>query len=532
MSQTNTEIVATQVDEYLNDLVSKEQFSGSVLIAKDDQIIISKGYGMANYEHDVPNTPYTKFKIYSISKQFTAMAIMILHEEGVLSVHDPICNYLDNCPQAWEPITIYHLLIQTSGLENYFNTEGITDLLRLPKTLETFIDLIRERPLKFTPGTQISRNDSNFLLLTAIIESATGKSYADFVKEKIFEPLGMFNSGVDKSEMVLKHRASGYSRDSGGSLANTIYELVDAQSGGGHIYSTVEDMYLWHLALETNQLVSQQTLDDILLPCNSNYGSDCYVLPIPVGGNNSQEVFGHVGGWWGFRAYLGRIPAENVCLVVLMNIDFGQAGQVNSDLHDMIANIPLLTAHWKLDETDGGIAHDSAGQNDGTLKGEPFWQPAEGMVDGAILLDGVDDSIDVGAVLNPSDGPFSVVAWVKGGAPGQTVISQADGFDWLGTDPLDGSLMTELHQRSGRLSSPLLSQTIITDGEWHRIGFVFDGSFRKLYIDGLVVAQDAQSSLRGSENGIYIGTGKAMEPGTYWSGLIDDVRIYNRVVIP
>jgi hypothetical protein len=123
------------------------------------------------------------------------------------------------------------------------------------------------------------------------------------------------------------------------------------------------------------------------------------------------------------------------------------------------------------------------------------------------------------------------VAWVKGGAPGQTVISQADGVDWLGADPLDGSLMTEL-QSSGRLSSPLLSQTIITDGEWHRIGFVFDGLFRKLYIDGLVVARDAQSLLRGSENSIYIGTGKAMEPGTYWAGLIDDIRIYSRVVIP
>ncbi len=190
-----------------------------------------------------------------------------------------------------------------------------------------------------------------------------------------------------------------------------------------------------------------------------------------------------------------------------------------------------LAAHWALDEIEGDIAYDSAAVNDAVVIGSPLWLPTGGMVDGAILLDGVDDCVIAGPVLNPLDGPFSVFAWVQGGVPGQTVISQIDGADWLGTDPLDGALMTEL-KSPGRLGSSLLSQTVITDGNWHRIGFVWDGSNRTLYVDGIAVAQDTQDALAGSLGGLYIGCGMAMEAGTFWSGLIDDVRIYNRAVTP
>ncbi|MHC4508942.1 MAG: Kelch repeat-containing protein [Planctomycetota bacterium] len=188
-----------------------------------------------------------------------------------------------------------------------------------------------------------------------------------------------------------------------------------------------------------------------------------------------------------------------------------------------------LLAHWKLDETEGEIAYDSAAVNDAVVIGSPLWLPAGGMVDGAILLDGVDDSVIAGPVLNPSDGPFSVFAWVQGGVPGQTVISQVDGADWLGTDPLDGALITEL-KSPGRVGSSLLSQTVVTDGNWHRMGLLWDGSFRTLYVDGVAVAEDTQDVLEDSYNGLNIGTGNAMAPGTFFSGLIDDVRIYNRAL--
>jgi len=188
-----------------------------------------------------------------------------------------------------------------------------------------------------------------------------------------------------------------------------------------------------------------------------------------------------------------------------------------------------LLAYWKLDETEGPFAADSAGQHDGTLHGEPLWQPTAGAVDGALEFDGIDDYVSTEFVLNPADGEFSVFAWIKGGAPGQAVLSQAGGANWLCVDILEGNLMTEL-KATGRGAAAILSQTVITDGNWHRVGFVWDGSQRILYVDDVEVAIDTQSGLESSEGGLYIGTGKAMESGTHWSGLIDDVRIYNRAV--
>ncbi len=201
-----------------------------------------------------------------------------------------------------------------------------------------------------------------------------------------------------------------------------------------------------------------------------------------------------------------------------------------------------LLAYWKLDETEGTIAFDSTGEHDGTLYGEPLWQPEGGIVDGALAFDGTDDYVSTDFVLNPADGPFSVFAWIKEGAPGQVIISQADrtvfnvavpGTTWLSTDPAEGKLMTEL-LTPGRGGVPIVSETVITDGNWHRIGFVWDGSYRYLYIDGAEVAKDTESfsELESSRGGLYLGAGKNLEPSSFFSGLIDDVRIYNRAVTP
>lgn len=189
-----------------------------------------------------------------------------------------------------------------------------------------------------------------------------------------------------------------------------------------------------------------------------------------------------------------------------------------------------LVRYWKLDETEGAIAYDNTGNNDGIVTGEPLWLSSAGQIDGALQFDGIDDYVSTDFVLNPVDGPFSILAWVSGGVPGQVVVSQQSAANWLMADA-EGNLMTEL-KGPGRSAKPLQSQTNITDGNWHRIGFVWDGSNRTLYVDGIAVAEDTQDSLHGSDIGLYIGCGKGMEPATYWSGLIDDVRIYNRVVIP
>jgi len=219
------------------------------------------------------------------------------------------------------------------------------------------------------------------------------------------------------------------------------------------------------------------------------------------------------------------------------SVDINRDGMVDDkDLEilmeywDQNVDDPTLLAHWALDETEGAVAYDSAGTNNAVLSGNPTWQPTMGQLNGALELDGIDDCIITGPVLNPAEGPFSVLAWVKGGAAGQVVVSELNS-NWLCTDPSNGELTTELTCQ-GRSTIPLLSQTVITDGEWHRVGLVWGGSNRTLYVDDVIVAQDTQGSLKESNSGLYIATGKAMEAGTFWSGLIDEVRIYKRAVSP
>ena len=202
---------------------------------------------------------------------------------------------------------------------------------------------------------------------------------------------------------------------------------------------------------------------------------------------------------------------------------------------------PTLVAHWKLDEAEGDIAYDSAAANDGTVHGDPVWQPSGGKVDGALAFDGTDDYVSTPFILDPAAGAFSVFAWIKEGAPGQVIISQADrtifgttispGSAWLSTDPAEGKLMTEL-QGPGQTGGPLASQTVVTDGGWHRVGLTWDSSNRILYVDDVEVARDTQPQFGSSREGLYIGAGNNLEPGSFFSGLIDDVRIYNRAVTP
>jgi hypothetical protein len=190
-------------------------------------------------------------------------------------------------------------------------------------------------------------------------------------------------------------------------------------------------------------------------------------------------------------------------------------------------------AHWKLDETEGTIAHDSADDHDGILHGDRVWQPEGGKIGGALQLDGADDYISTPFFLDPATGAFSIFAWVKGGAPGQVIVSQVDGMNWLLADPSDGNLMTSLSAPAGRsLPKPLASESVITDGQWHRVGFVWDGKNRILYVDDVEVARDTQASLAASQGGLSIGAGEGLEAGSFWSGLIDDVRIYDRAVTP
>ena len=192
---------------------------------------------------------------------------------------------------------------------------------------------------------------------------------------------------------------------------------------------------------------------------------------------------------------------------------------------------PELVAYWKLDETEGTMANDSASNIKAELYGDPIWQPTDGMVDGALMLDGIDDLVATYNILNLSAGQLSVFAWVKGGAPGQVVVSQCRGVNWLMADASQGYLKTDL-KGSGRTAQSLVSEVTITDGNWHRVGLTWDGTNRILYVDNVAVASDTQSDLERSNMGLNIGCGPYETSGSFWAGLIDDVRIYNQAITP
>ena len=199
---------------------------------------------------------------------------------------------------------------------------------------------------------------------------------------------------------------------------------------------------------------------------------------------------------------------------------------------------PTLIAFWKLDETEGDIAYNSISDNYGIISGNPTWQPDSGHAGGALQFDGIDDYISTDFVLDPSDNPFSIFAWIKDGAAGQAILSQKYGSNWLMADSVDGALKTDLKEpaSAGRdpqpPGPPLICSKVVTDGDWHRVGFVRDGINRILYVDDVEVARDMAANLEDGGGGLYIGAGSGLEPGAFWSGLIDDVRIYNRVVSP
>ncbi len=235
---------------------------------------------------------------------------------------------------------------------------------------------------------------------------------------------------------------------------------------------------------------------------------------------------------WGGGIVGTLADAQRFANLAACNVKIMSAGEILSS-QDWLKDFSLI-AHWKLDDAEGTTAVDSAGAKNGTVNGNPLWQPAGGKIDGALLLDGDGDYVSTPFILNPASGPFSVFAWIKGGAPGEVILSQITGVSWLSAESGTGNLMTELKPSSGRNNLALSSQTSIIDNNWHRVGLVWDGSYRILYVDDVVAAKDTapQSTLTGSTGGLYIGAEKSLNAAGFWNSLIDDVRIHNRVVTP
>ena len=311
---------AQNKSEMIDDLLSRYfdygLLNGSVLVAEGGDVIFSKGYGFANLDYEIPNSEETVHRIGSITKQFTAAIIMQLVEKGKIKLDAKMTTYLNNYRKdTGDKVTIHHLLTHTSGIPSYTGYPGFwSDSSKNPYTTDQLINKFCSGDLEFEPGSEFRYNNSGYVLLAKIIEEVTGKSYEENMQERIFDKIGMKDTYLEKPELIIKNRASGYDKQ-GLDLVNTRYFNVKNAIGAGDIASTVKDLYLWDQALYTNKILSDESKKKIYTPFLSDYGYGWGIRKV-----DSITIYSHGGGINGFSAFISRIEDDKNLIVVLNNI--------------------------------------------------------------------------------------------------------------------------------------------------------------------------------------------------------------------
>jgi CubicO group peptidase (beta-lactamase class C family) len=314
--------VVTQVDSWVSGQVAQQQFSGTVLVAVDKRVVLAKGYGLADHTRLLPNTPDTRFFLGSVTKEFTATAILLLQQQGKLHVQDRLCAYIPNCPSPWQDITIKEVLTHTSGIP----APDDSDLS--PVSPETWIASFNALPLEFPPGSQYDYCSTCYQILAYLVQKVSNEPYTRYVQQMILQPLKMTHSGFDPDA---------YYSQPGGSLGYSNWEVPDDQlgfamgeqwsflDGSGLLYSNVNDLFLWDQALYTDVLLPQAVLATAFTPYvdaaelfpGSDYGYGWFITQSPIAGH---RLIWHDGAIDGFRNYIGRYVDDHVTIIVLSNL--------------------------------------------------------------------------------------------------------------------------------------------------------------------------------------------------------------------
>lgn len=337
-SASATPAAADSPAAYMDSLAASGNFVGSVLVARGNTILLNKGYGLADIDKKIVNTTQTKFRIGSNTKQFTAMAILLLEQQGRLHISDKLCNFIDACPVAWQQITIKHLLTHTSGIPDYTNFTNFPAVIGSPVSASDLITRFKSLPLDIVPGSRWLYSNSGYVLLGYVIERTSGIAYADFLRANIFMPLQMVHTGYDQNEITAADHARGYLTTSQQPVPLDMSEFYAA----GALYSTVEDLYLWDKALINNVLVSASAIAPMFAP----------QIACPAGGCTLSDDLGYGYGWFiadeqshryvyhlgridGFISANGFFPNEQVYVIVLSNLE-------TSNVFQSAVNIGLL----------------------------------------------------------------------------------------------------------------------------------------------------------------------------------------------
>lgn len=349
---------AEQIDSLLKKYNALRQFNGSALVADANGVVLKKGYGFANFEWQIPNTPDTRFRIGSITKQFTSMVILQLVAEGKIRLDEKVTAYLpDYRKETGDRITITHLLNHTSGIPSYTGLPGFfANRSRDPYQVAAFVKEFASGDLEFEPGSKFAYNNSGYFLLGAIIEKITGKPYAQVLQERIFEPLGMKASGYDLAAPIIPKRASGYQLSPNG-YVNAPYLDMTIPYAAGSLYSTVEDLYLWDRALYTDKLLGADLKSKMFTPGLQDYGFGWTIRNRKLHDDKSEvATIAHSGGIHGFNTLLVRVPERKELVVLLDNTSRGDklddiAAGVVSILHGLEPRTPRKSLVEELQST-------------------------------------------------------------------------------------------------------------------------------------------------------------------------------------
>lgn len=299
---------------------------GSVLVAENGTTILDKGYGSADLEWDIPNSPTTKFRIGSMTKQFTAAAILLLEERGKLKTDDLVKKYMPDAPAAWDKITIYHLLTHTSGIPSFTEFADYRSLEAKPTTPAELVARFRDKPLKFQPGEKWEYSNSGYVLLGYLLEKISGETYQDFLQKNFFTPLGMNDTGYDSNTAIIPHHASGYSPGAHG-IQNAGYIDMTIPFSAGALYSTTLDLQRWEEALFAGKVLSSASLTKMTTP----YKND-YACGLAAHSEHGHKVIEHGGGIEGFNTEMAYYPDDKLTVIVLGNLNGAAPGTIANQL--------------------------------------------------------------------------------------------------------------------------------------------------------------------------------------------------------
>jgi len=331
-------------------LVSQGHFMGAVLVAKNGKVLLDRGYGSANLELKVPDTPTTKFRLGSVTKQFTAASILLLQERGQLKVTDPVSKYLPDAPAAWSQITIFNLLTHTSGIPTYSEFPDFNATKAVAATPGQLVARFRDKPLEFQPGSDWKYSNSGYALLGYLIEKISTEAYGKFVQDNIFAPLGMKDSGYDSNADIIYGRAEGYTPGPNGSAINAEYIDMSVPYAAGGLYSTVEDLLRWEQGLYGGKLLSAVSLQQMTTPFMNEYALGLSVHNAP----NGEKIITHGGGIYGFNSQLTYVPADKLAVIVLGNLNGPAARLIAGQLTDIALHVvtPPRLPPQSIDESE------------------------------------------------------------------------------------------------------------------------------------------------------------------------------------